>query len=344
MRGFKTCLDTCLSTILPGICYNPLVDEGSFVEQKKQSWGELSASLDQVRLSGARSLTREQLRSVGGRYRALVSDLSFARTQGASDGLVTYLNELAGRAHGVVYAARSARLGGITSFVFREFPSLFRRTFNYTLLATMIFFIGWAISATSPEIREGVFPREVTKPAKGSDSPLSGVDPSTISSLIMTNNISVGIYAFAGGITAGVYTVYELAKNGLVIGAVATKAAPVMGQVRFWSLILPHGVIELMAIFICGGAGLMLGGAIIAPGNMRRVDSVRFAAAKAIRLFGGAVLFFVIAGMIEGFITPSKLPAQFKLGFAAFTAIALALYLGFAGRGVGAVSDGDPRM
>jgi len=311
------------------------MDERSFVECKKQSWERLSEALDQVRLRGARSLSHDQLHALGANYRVLVSDLSFARTQGASEGLITYLNELAGRAHGVVYVPRSVRLGGIISFVFRDFPVLFRATINYTLVAAMIFAIGWAMSATSPEIRDMAFPGEVMKPRKdsGSDTPLSGIDPSLLSSFIMVNNITVGIHAFAGGITAGTYTVHELAQNGLVIGAIASKAAPALGPVRFWTLILPHGVIELMAIFICGGAGLIIGASIIAPGNLRRLDSVRLAAGRALKLFAGAVLLFVIAGTIEGFITPSGLPASFKLSFAGLTAIGLALYLGFAGRG-----------
>jgi uncharacterized membrane protein SpoIIM required for sporulation len=311
------------------------VDEQSFVEQKKQSWERLSESLDRVRLAGAKSLTPDQLRSLGAGYRSLVSDLSFVRTQGASEGLISYLNELAGRAHGVVYVSRSAKLGGVVSFVFRDFPALFRRTINYTLVAAMIFAIGWAVSATSPEVRDMMLPGEIAKPAKGtgSDSQLSGIDPSLISSFIMVNNITVGIHAFAGGITAGAYTVYELAQNGLVIGAVASKAAPVLGAARFWSLILPHGVIELMAIFICGAAGLFIGASIVAPGNLRRVDSIRLAAGTALKLFAGAVLLFVIAGIIEGFITPSGLPASFKLSFAGLTAIGLAFYLGLAGRG-----------
>ena len=311
------------------------MDERSFVEGKKQSWELLSEALDQVRLRGARSLSHDQLHALGASYRALVSDLSFARTQGASEGLIAYLNELAGRAHGVVYIPRSARLRGIISFILRDFPALFRATVNYTLVAMMIFAIGWAMSATSPEIRDMAFPGEVMKQGKGSrtESAFSGIDPSFISSIITTNNITVGIYAFAGGITAGVYTVYELAKNGLIIGAIASKAAPALGPVRFWSLILPHGIIELMAIFICGGAGLMIGASIIAPGNLRRLDSIRLAAVRALKLFAGAVLLFVIAGIIEGFITPSGLPASFKLSFAGLTAIGLALYLGFAGWG-----------
>lgn len=289
--------------------------------------------MDKVQAHGTKSLTRDQLSLIGTRYRALVSDLSFARTQRASDGLLTYLNELAGRAHGVVYVSRGAKLKGVVSFFFKDFPSLFRRTANYTLVAAMIFGMGWAISATSPEMCDYAYPGQIAKPSKagGSESALFGVDPALLSGFIMTNNINVGIRAFAGGITAGVYTVYQLGHNGLVIGAVATKAAPVMGRLRFWALILPHGVIELMAIFICGGAGLLLGAAIIAPGNLRRVDSVRLAGGTALKLFAGAVMMFVIAGIIEGFVTPSQLPAWSKLAFAGLTAVALTAYFALAG-------------
>lgn len=311
------------------------MDERAFVEQKKPGWEELSQALDEVRAHGAKKLTREQLSLIGGRYRALVSDLSFARTQQASDGLIIYLNELAGRAHGVVYVSRGAKLRGIVSFFFTDFPALFRRTMNYTLVAAMIFGLGWAMSATSPEICDFAYPGQIPKPQKSSrsDSPIFGIDPSVLSGFIMTNNIKVGIHAFAGGITAGAYTIYQMGENGLVIGAVATKAAPVMGALKFWSLILPHGVIELLAIFICGGAGLLMGCSIIAPGNLRRVDALRLAGIDALKLFGGAVMMFVIAGTIEGFVTPSQLPAWSKLTFAGLTAIALVAYFGLAGRG-----------
>jgi uncharacterized membrane protein SpoIIM required for sporulation len=316
------------------MCYNRVVDERAFVESKKQSWEELGAALDRTRSRGARSLSSDELRVLGSQYRTLVSDLSFARTQGASEGLVTYLNELAGRAHGVIYASRPARLRGIKTFIFAEFPAVFRRTVNYTLVAAMIFFLGWAASATSPEICDAVFPQKITAPPKDMKhaNPLSYIDPSTVSSFIMTNNIQVGIISFAGGATAGIYTIYEIGHNGLVIGAMATKAAPVLGPEYFWSLIIPHGIIELLAIFMCGGAGLMIGASMIAPGNLRRVDSIRIAARTALKLFAGAVLFFVIAGTIEGFVTPSGLPDRFKIAFGGLTAVGLILYLGFAGR------------
>lgn len=310
------------------------MDERSFVEQKQESWKRLSETLDQIRDHGAKSVPSEQLQTLAAQYRAVVSDLSFVRTQGASDGLVRYLNELAGRAHGAVYASRSAKLSGAFNFLVREFPEIFRRTFNYTLVAALLFFLGWGLSATNPEIRDSAFPGTMQQPSRQSqtDSPLADSDPAFLSSFIVTNNIREGIMAFIGGITVGLFTIYVLLKNGVVIGAVASKANAVMGPVKFWSLILPHGVIELTAIFICGGAGLLIGAAIVAPGNLRRADAVRQAATKGIRLVAGALLFFVVAGTIEGFITPSRLPGWSKLVFAGVTAIALIIYLGFVGR------------
>ena len=324
--------DAWLSTILPRLWYNQPVDERAFVEQKKGGWEELSRALDDARAHGAKRLSGDQLRLIGCRYRALVSDLSFARTQQASEGLITYLNELAGRAHGVVYVSRGAKLKGMLKFFLRDFPILFRATANYTIVAALIFGLGWALSATSPEVCDLAFPNSIPKPSKAakSDSPLWGIDPSLLSGAIMANNIKVGIHAFAGGVTAGAYTVFQLGHNGLVIGAVATKAVPAMGAMKFWSLILPHGVIELMAIFICGGAGLLMGAAIVAPGNRRRVDSMRIASREALKLFAGAVVMFVIAGIIEGFITPAPLPEWSKMVFAGLTAVGLIAYLGLA--------------
>lgn len=311
------------------------MDERAFVELKKPGWEELSQVLDEARARGAGKLTPEQLQSIGARYRAVVSDLSFARTQHASEGLIKYLNDLAGRAHGVVYLSRGANLRSIPAFFLGGFPALFRRTANYTLVAALIFAIGWAVSATSPEVCDLAFRGSIAKQASGgrNDSPLAGVDPSTLSSFIMTNNIYVGIRAFAGGVTAGIYTIYQLAENGLVIGAVATKAAPALGPVKLWSLLLPHGVIELMAIFVCGGGGLLIGAAIIAPGNLRRVDAVRIAAGDGLKLFAGAVVMFVIAGIIEGFVTPSQLPVWSKFAFAGLTAFGLLAYFGLVGTG-----------
>ena len=309
------------------------MDEGAYVERKKQGWARLSEVLDRAGRRGVRALAREELADLGARYRALVSDLAYARTQGASEELVTYLNELAGRAHGVVFAAPVPRLRGIVRFIAREFPALVRSSSVFSLAAAAVFFLGWAIAAyligSGSDVGRRILPEGLGGVPGG---PIAAPDPAAMSSYIMTNNIKVAILAFAGGITGGLVSAGVLFWNGLMIGLVAAIAAPRVGQVKFWSLILPHGVIELTAIFIAGGAGLMIGAAIIAPGNLRRADAVRLAAQKAVRLFAGTVALLFAAGIIEGFITPSVISEWSKLVFAGVTALGLVLYLGFAGR------------
>ena len=310
------------------------MDERSYIEQKQESWKRLSETIERVRKLGAKSLSGEQLKTLGAQYRAVVSDLSFVRSQGASDGLILHLNELAGRAHGVIYASKSAGLHGAVSFLFRDFPILFRSTFRYTFVAALIFFYGWMVTSYMvrfyPETQDKALMKQISSRDKD-DVPSGIVNPASMSSFIMRNNITVGIYAFAGGITAGAFTVYTLYSNGKMIGKVASLAVPVMGAAQFWAYILPHGIIELMAIFMCGGAGLMMGSSLIAPGNIRRSDALRLSANKALKLFAGTLPLFIIAGTIEGFITPSVLPVWSKLVFSILTAIGLILYLGFAG-------------
>lgn len=298
------------------------MDEQAFVDARKDSWREFSDILQKLSRDGSRALSKDDLRTLGHRYRTVLSDLSLARSQGASDGLVTYLNELAGRAHGAIYASRPARLRGILSFLGSEFPAVVRRFARYVIAAAVIFGLG-ALAGVEL-VRAGYETGEWRLPPD--------IDPAAFSSYIMTNNIKVTILAFAAGITAGALTVWVLFYNGVVLAAVAASQKPAQ-RIQLWTFVLPHGIIELTAIFIAGGAGLMIGSAMIAPGNLRRADAVKLAAGNALRLFAGTIALLVVAAIIEGFVSPSPIPRWSKIAFSGLTALALILYLGFAGRG-----------
>ncbi len=313
------------------------------MSEKQDRWTRLSESLERMRTKGMRSLSREEIESMGPAYRAVVSDLAFARSQGASDDLTAYLNDLAGRAHGALYASRSARARGAVRFIAREFPALFRSTFRYSLVAMLLFVVGW-IAATYviyamedawmsviPEPFRDALTQHRPDPADASRTQSVPMDPAQMSGFIMTNNIKEGMKAFAGGVTFGIYSVYTLLKNGLVIGGIVMFTCRFVGIGFLLPLLLPHGIIELTAVFICGGAGLMIGSAMIAPGNVRRADAIRTASGTALKLFVGAVPMFVVAALIEGFVTPAAIPNYAKLAFAGLTAVGLVAYLGFAG-------------
>ncbi len=154
--------------------------------------------------------------------------------------------------------------------------------------------------------------------------------------MLMINNIKVAIIAFAGGVSFGAVTVYVLIQNGLLVGAFLIAPYPFLNDT--WDLIaflFPHGVIELLAICISGGAGLMLGWSLIAPGNLSRIDSLRKASLDALPLFGGVVIMLIVAAIIESFVARTGVPRELKLSVAALTAIGMVFYFGCAGRDQG---------
>ncbi len=318
------------------------MDERAFVEQRKDSWEQLGGILDRVKLRGIRLLEPDEIESLGPLYRQVVSDLAYARTQNAGPDLIDHLNDLAGRAHGTLYAQKPGQFRSIVTFMLRGFPELVRAQKRYVIAAALVFFIGSAvavyIAASNPDQAGSFVPGRLSSGPRGEDG---APDPGMMSSFIMTNNIRVGILAFASGISAGVLPTYLLFRNGAMLGDVAMTVTPAVGPVRFWSLILPHGFIELTAIFICGAAGYLVAVAVIAPGNMRRRVAIRKASRASLLLFAGTVPMFIIAGIIEGFVTPSVVPAWSKLAFSGLTLILLVVYFGWVG--TSSSGAGQPR-
>jgi len=152
------------------------------------------------------------------------------------------------------------------------------------------------------------------------------------SSTIMTNNLSVSLAAFAGGIVGGIGTVYMMIFNGVLIGVVAVACDRAGLGLSLWSFIAPHGALELPAIFIAGGAGLLVAKGMLSPGFLTRRESLTEAAALGIRLLLGVIPMLVVAGIIEGFVSPSDIPLTMKFALGATMLILLGGYLFLVGR------------
>jgi uncharacterized membrane protein SpoIIM required for sporulation len=161
------------------------------------------------------------------------------------------------------------------------------------------------------------------------------------SSGIMTNNITVSFFAFIYGLTGGIFTVLLLVFNGVLLGAVGTACWLGDMSLPLWSFVAPHGVLELPAIFIAGGAGLRLAQGLLFPGLLSRQDSLAKAGGEGVRLLMGTVPILVVAGLIEGFISPSALGWQWKFALAGSVAVIFFSYLFFCARG-GAPAAGSP--
>jgi uncharacterized membrane protein SpoIIM required for sporulation len=122
-------------------------------------------------------------------------------------------------------------------------------------------------------------------------------------------------------------TGYALIRNGLMIGGLSGVASQHDVDLLFWAVILPHGIIELTAICFAGGAGFVLARAIYAPGDLPRRDALQIAGGEAARLMVGVIVMLVIAGLIEGFITPQPIHPMLKISFALLTGVLLLIYL-----------------
>ncbi len=144
------------------------------------------------------------------------------------------------------------------------------------------------------------------------------------------------------GIFATVGTAIVLVFNGLFVGEAAGLFHAAGEQTKFWGLILPHGLIELTAVCVAGGAGIQLGWAMIAPGDRTRTVAVAEEGRRSVPIVVGLVLVFIVAGIIEGFVTPSALPTYARVGIGVLVELAFLAYV--AGFGRLAALDGTSRV
>jgi uncharacterized membrane protein SpoIIM required for sporulation len=316
-----------------------LVDD--WIRAQQAEWRRLAGLLDRVQRGNLGALSETELTELGELYRRATSDLAVARRDYARHQVVAYLNHLVGRAHGIVYRGEPLEMRRVWRFFGRTFPRLYRETARYTLAAALLFVlpaaIAFAITWAQPDAAYTLLPPGqqdiiplVQRGEMWTDIPAQ--TRSMASSFIMTNNIKVVFLAFAGGVLAGLLTLYVLILNGLIIGTVAGLCQAYGLSLPLWSFVLPHGVVEFSVIFLAGGSGLMLGHALVSPGLLRRRDALAVAARRAVRLVLGCVPLLVVAGTIEGFVSPSALPVPGKFAVAAVAGVLLYAYLLGAGR------------
>jgi len=293
------------------------------MEKRRPLWTRLENLVDRASRGGVSALNHSELQELSLLYRQIAADLATVREDPSGRASAEYLNRLLGRAHNIIYSG-SSRVGGwnVLRFYWEEYPRVFRETFPYTFAAFALFFAsalpGMLLAMTSHSfILNMIGPGMVDTIDRHEmwTHSIVAVKPAE-SSAIMTNNLSVSFMTFAGGISFGLLTIYMLVFNGLLMGVIGTACWQADMSVGLWSFVAPHGVLELPAIFIAGGAGLMLAGGILFPGLLPRKQSLVVAGGKAVRLVLGIIPLLVVAGTIEGFLSPSGLPVAFKFFFA----------------------------
>ncbi len=302
-----------------------------WLQLRRPYWVRIDELLTRAEKSGIRALSHHELRELALLYRQTASDLATVREDPSSLRLAQSLNQLLGRAHNFIYRGERHRPGGIIAFYRDTFPHVFHETLPYTIAACIVFFAmaaaglmmaildpGFQRYFLGPAMMESIDKRQMWTHSVVAIKPLA-------SSQIMTNNLSVSFSTFALGITAGIGTLWMLAFNGLLFGVVSAACwqAGMAGQL--YSFVVPHGVLELPAIFIAGGAGFLLAKGLLFPGTLPRRVSLLREGGRGIQLALGIIPLLIVAGTVEGFISPTDLAPAWKymLGTALFGCLLL---------------------
>jgi len=313
-------------------------------ESAKQRWEETERLLSRFENPRTGKPGPGDVLRLGELYTELISDLNKLAVSVDDPPARERVNRLALRAYGTIYHSRTMTFADLLKFFLIGFPGLVRRRIHFVVASALLFIaaalIGYLciheksrlVDLAVPPVEQQRLKSLAMSAKPNQPHPLAREGNFGLSSTIMVNNIRVSILAFATGIFLGIGTIIILINNGLMLGAMAALYTDAGFARYFWSLILPHGGIELACIFICGAAGLIVGYALINPGSYYRKDWVVKEGHDAIKLVIGTVPLLVLAALIEAYITPAYLSPNAKLVLAAFFFLVLIAWMGIAAR------------
>ena len=305
-------------------------------------WIAFASQLARARKKGLAALSEEEVRTFVADYRDLAADLARLRTATGNtpNEEVFYLGRLVSSAHNLLYR-RTRSFGEVATAIFVSAPREVRHSWRPVLLAAVMLFLPAAIAYTAVVTHPQVAPvfiepqmldraEDGLRRAKAGEGYIT--DPQlfrpVMASSIIANNVQVAFGAFAFGVAAGLGTTYMLVFNGVHLGGVLGLYASKGILSLILAFVAPHGVIELAAICIAGGAGLLIGAALLVPGPRSRRRALVENGRRAIRLVCAAAVMLLVAGVIEGFISPIEWwPLEWKASVSVLTAVALWFYL-----------------
>ena len=280
-------------------------------------------------------------------YRRLCQHLALSQERGYSSYLVDPLQQLALRGHQQLYRHRSQLVANVLGFILADFPRLVREQWRFVLIASLLFFgslVGIAllvylfpdliysiVSAQQVAEMQGMYDPDASRLGRAAER-ASSEDWMMFGYYVM-HNIGIAFQTFAAGLLFGLGSVFFLIFNGLIIGAVSGHLTEIGYGQTFWSFVIGHGAFELTAIALAGAAGLQLGWALIAPGQLRRSESLRLAALKSVQMLCGVMIFLLIAAFIEAYwSSTTQIAPWIKYLVGAVLWLLVAAYLTLAGR------------
>lgn len=336
------------------------MNKHKFIQQRQPHWKRFEHFLESVSRKAFAKLPAEEISKYSQLLREVSHDLATIRSRGWGQELIDYLNDLAARGHNLFYSAPPTHFANLYKYLAVDFPRLFRANIGYFISACLLFFlplgITWYVVQNNPSLATRVIPQEAMsnfdqmygeketsssedKNENNSSLPENsnfGDQRALMAGFYVYNNVGIALKCFALGILLGIGTAYTLLFNGILIGAISGYIISQGNGERFLSFVISHGSFELTAIAISGGAGLMLGNALIHPGQRTRFQSLQVRGLEAVQIAAGAAVMLMVAALIEAFWSPSDIPNMIKYSVGSSLWVLVFLYLGFAGRQSGA--------
>ncbi len=317
------------------LIYRNLMNIQRWIARREAQWRELDTLLQRAQQRGLKTLNAKEIGTLASLYRSVAADLARANTNQIGETIVRELQALTTRGYSLIYrGSRRQELRGAIDFYLWKLPQVLRETWVYTAIACGIFLLGcliawwcaWQDASFLPLVVPQALIEKVRDRRELWMGSILGVEPLAASGIAI-NNLSVAFRMVGGGILAGIWTIYALFFNGILIGAIATLVGQNGLAYPFWAFVFPHGALELPAIFIAGGGGLLIARGLLFPGRYRRRDALRIYGLQAAQLVMGIFPMLLIAGAIEGFFSPQEVipsPIKYLAGTGLF--ILLILY------------------
>jgi uncharacterized membrane protein SpoIIM required for sporulation len=312
------------------------VDIDAFVAAHRAEWTRLEQL---VRRAGRPArLAEAEVAEIVALYQRAATHLSIVQTRSPDPQLIARLSRLVAQSRSVVAGSHAPAWRQILTFFTTTFPAVAYRTRGWwigTAIGSLLVALALGIWVdTHPGVQRSLLPPDQVRELVNSQfANYYREHPAhDFAAQVWTNNVWVSAQVLVGGLALGTLTLFALFENAANLGVIGGYMAAAGRSSEFFGLIMPHGLLELTAVFIASGAGLKLGWTIIDPGPRSRAQALSEEGRSTVAIALGLVVVLAVSGAIEAFVTPSSLPTWARVGIGVVVELAFLSYVVVLGR------------